>query len=95
MTSLIIEGVLIGHPEERLVDEGHGEGCEVCLEVVPLHDGDDVGPGDQPQRLVYVADGVNQDQAVGLRVLDKDEEELDGRLADEGVGGGDQLRVKI
>ena len=64
MTSLIIEGVLVGDPEECLVDEGHGEGCEVCLEVCPLHDGDDVGPGDQPQGLVYVADGVNQDQAV-------------------------------
>ena len=82
MTSLIIECVLVGDSEEGLVDEGHGEGGEVGLEVGPLHDGDDVGPGDQSQGLVHVADGVNQDQAVGLRVLDEDEEELDGRLAD-------------
>ena len=82
MINLVIKGVLVWHPEECLVDEGHGEGGEVGLEVRPLHDGDDVGPGDQPQGLVHVADGVNQDQAVGLRVLDEDEEELDGRLAD-------------
>ena len=64
MTYLIIEGVLIWDTEECLVDEGHGEGGEVGLEVGPLHDGDDVGPGDQTQRLVHVADGVDQDQAV-------------------------------